>query len=80
MTQDYEKAYQEAEAKAQQIMAERDEAMAKVRDRFDDRLRKATDKAAEMQKRMLDAQVRESLKDRPDGEALAASLGISLDD
>jgi len=81
MTKDLQKAYEDAEQQAQKIMAERDDAMQKLRDRFDDRLRKANDKAADAQKAWLDAEVRESLKDRPDGEALAASLNLgSLSD
>lgn len=78
MTKDLQKAFEDAEAKAHEIQADRDEALRKVRDRFDDKLRKAVDKAAEAQKAWLDAQVAESLKDRPDGEAIAASLGVDL--
>ena len=44
-----------------------------------DKVQAANQKAADAQKAYLDAEVRESLKDRPDGEAVAASLGISLD-
>ncbi len=74
MTKDLKKAYEDAEANAQKIMAERDEAMAKVRERFDDRLRKANADAADAQKRFMDAEVIQSLLDRPDGEAVARSL------
>lgn len=79
MTKDLQKSYEDAEAKAQKLQAERDEAIQKIRDRFDDKLRAARDEAAEAQKAMLDAEVRESLKDRPDGQAVADSLGIKLD-
>lgn len=78
MTKDLKKAYEDAEDKAQKIMAERDEAMDKVRSRFDDRLRKANQDAADAQKAWMDAEAVEALKDRPDGEAVAASLGLKI--
>lgn len=71
---DLQKAYEDAEAQAQKIMADRDEALAKVRDRYDDRLRKATDKVAQAQKALLNQQVLESLKDRADRWAVLDSL------
>jgi len=80
MTKDLKKAFEDAEAKAYKLQAEREEALQKVRDRFDDKLRDANAEAAEAQKAMLDAEVKESLKDRPDGQAVADSLGIKLDD
>lgn len=80
MSKDLKKAFEDAEAKGQKLQAERDEAIQKVRDRFDDKLKAANAEAAEAQKAMLDAEVRESLKDRPDGQAIADSLGIKLDD
>ena len=76
--QDLQDKFEKAEAQAHKIQADRDEALEKLRDRFDDRLRKANADAAEAQKAWLDAQVREELRDRPDGETLAGSLGIDL--
>lgn len=63
--------YEQAEAKAQKIMAEKDDAIAKIRDKYTDRLRTANDDAAAAQKRLLDAEVVEALRDRPDGEQIA---------
>jgi vacuolar-type H+-ATPase subunit E/Vma4 len=72
------KIYQDAEQRAQKLMAERDEQIQKISDRFNERLRQANQQAAEHQKAWLDAQVAQSLLDRPDGERLAAALGIEL--
>jgi hypothetical protein len=77
---DLHETYEKAEQDAQKIMADRDDAIQKVRDRFDDRLRKANDKAAKAQKVWLDAQAAEALLDRPDGEAVAQALGLNLSD
>ena len=76
---DLRKRWQDAEAKAHALQAEKDEAVDKVRTRYADKLRKAVDDAAAAQKEYLDAEVVESLRDRPDGEAVAASLGLKLD-
>lgn len=78
MTKEFKKAFEQAEEKAQKIMADRDEAMAKLRDRFDERLRKANQEAAEAQKEWMDAEAVEALRDRPDGEDVARSLNLSL--
>jgi vacuolar-type H+-ATPase subunit E/Vma4 len=77
-TKSLQKAFEDAEAHAQKIMADKDEALSKVRDRYADKLRDANNEAAEAQKAWLDAQVAQDLLDRPDGEALAASLGVDL--
>lgn len=74
-----EKAWRDAEAKAVKLQNEKDEAVSKVRDRFGDKLRSAVDEAASAQKAFLDAEVVESLRDRPDGEDVARALGVSLD-
>lgn len=68
--------YEAAEAKAHKLQADRDEALAKVRDRFNDRLRAAVDDAAQAQQELLDAQVLDSLADRPETErdAFAATI------
>jgi hypothetical protein len=74
-----EKAWRDAEARAVKLQGEKDEALAKVSDRFSGKLADAVDAAAAAQKEFLDAQVIEELKDRPDGEAVARTLGLSLD-
>lgn len=71
--------YEKAEAKAQKIMADKDDALQKVLDQYGDRLRKANDDAAAAQKELLNAEAVESLKDRPDGDQVAASLGLSIE-
>ena len=73
------KKWEDAEAKAHKLQAEKDEALAKLRERYADKLRGAVDEAAAAQKELLDAEVVESLRDRPDGEKVAADLGLSLD-
>jgi hypothetical protein len=65
------KEYEDAEAKAQKLQADRDEAIAKVRDRYDGKLRAATDAAAAAQKEWRDAEAFVPLLDRPDGESVA---------
>lgn len=74
-----EKAWRDAEARAVKLQGEKDEALAKVRERFGEKLRGAVDEAASAQKAFLDAQVAESLRDRPDGDEVARALGVSLD-
>lgn len=73
-----EQTYRDAEAKAQKLMAEKDEAVQKTRDRYASRLQEANDEAAAAQKEWLDAVAAEALLDRPDGEAVARSLGLTL--
>jgi len=69
--------FEKAEKTAQEAQAKADAA----RDEHRDRVQEANQKAADAQKAWLDAEVRESLKDRPDGEALAATLNLgSLSD
>lgn len=70
--------YEDAEAKAQKLMADKDEALAKVRDRFGGRLRKANDAAAEAQKALNDAEAAAALVGRDDAEIIAANLGLTL--
>jgi vacuolar-type H+-ATPase subunit H len=74
-----QKKYEAAEAKAHKLQADRDEAVAKARDRFTDKLRTAVDEAAQAQRDFLDAQVLESLSDRPEAEreAFARRSGSS---
>jgi hypothetical protein len=78
-TSELKKQFEQAEADAQKLMAEKDAAVDKARSKYADRLRKANDKAAEAQKRWLDAEAADALRDRPDGEAVASALGLSLD-
>lgn len=72
-----------AEKAAQALMAEKDEAMQKVRDKYWKRLQDANDKAAAAQKEWMDAEAAQALMDRDelsdDGKrALADSLGLTL--
>ena len=69
---------EKAEEKAAKIMADRDEALLKVRERFDDRLRAANDDAAEAQKAVCDAEAAEALVGRDDAEIVANNLGLTL--
>ena len=70
------KRWQDAEAKAQKLQADKDDALAKTRDRYSEKLRAAADDAAAAQKEWLDALAGDSLLDRPDGEQIARSLGL----
>lgn len=76
---DLRKKYEAAEAKAQKLQSEKDDAFAKLRTRYADKLAKAVDEAAAAQKALNDAEAADALKDRPDGESVAQSLGLSLD-
>lgn len=71
--------YEEAEAKALKLQAEKDDAIAKVRSRYADKLSAAADTAAAAQKEWLDAEAVELLRDRPDGDQVAEALGLSLE-
>jgi ElaB/YqjD/DUF883 family membrane-anchored ribosome-binding protein len=70
--------YEKAEQKAQELQADKDDALQKVRDRFNDRLRKANDDLAEAQKALADAEAAQALVGRPDAELIAANLGLTL--
>jgi hypothetical protein len=74
--------FEQAEKKAQEIMAEKDEAIAKVRERYGDKLRAANDAAAEKQKAWVDAEATAALIERyPDEDerrAVMASRGLDL--
>lgn len=70
--------YESAEQKAQKIMGDRDDALAKVRDRFDQKLRDANDAAAEAQKALCDAEAAAALVGRDDAEDVANKLGLTL--
>lgn len=70
--------FEKAEQKAQKLQADKDQALEKVRDRFNDRLAAAVDDAAAKQKALNDAEAADALLDRPDGETLARTLGLTL--
>jgi hypothetical protein len=73
-----EQTWRDLEAKAQRIMADKDEAIAKVRERYADKQRQANQDAADAQKAYLDADAAAALLDRPDGADVAAALGLTL--
>jgi DNA anti-recombination protein RmuC len=70
--------YEKAEQHAQKLQADKDDAIAKVRDQYGDRLRKANDDAAEAQKKLADAEAAAALIGRDDAETVAANLGLEL--
>jgi hypothetical protein len=76
------KDYERLERVAQDVMAEKDEAIAKVRERYGDKLRRATDEAAAKQKEWMDAEATAALIERyPDPDerrAVMASRGLDL--
>jgi hypothetical protein len=71
--------WEQAEQKAQQLQAEKDDAIDKLRAKYTQKLRDAVDEAAAAQKRFLDAEAADALRDRPDGKAVADALGLTLD-
>ena len=77
-TDDLRDKYEQAEAKAHKLQADRDEALAKVREKHDQPLRDAIDEAAAAQKAYLDAEAAQALVGRPDAEKVAADLGLTL--
>ena len=77
-TEDLQAKFEQAEAKAQKLQSDKDEALQNVRDRFSDKQRQATDKAAEAQKAWADAVAADALRDRPDGAKIAEALGLTL--
>jgi hypothetical protein len=64
--------WEQAEAQAHKLQAEKDAAIDKIRERYTDRQRKANDEAARKQKVYLDADAAQTLADRADAEAAAA--------
>jgi hypothetical protein len=77
-TDTLEHAYRTAEAKAQKLMADKDEAIQKVKDRYAQKLQDANVEARDAQKAWADAVAADALLDRPDGQAVAASLGLTI--
>lgn len=81
-TKDLKDKWQAAEAEAIRLQNEKDDAIDKVRAKYGDRLRKKVEAAAAAQKKFLDAEATDALRERPDQEAAAAKaaeLGLSLD-
>jgi hypothetical protein len=70
--------YEQAEAKAHALQADKDEAMQKVLDKYRDKMRAANAKAAEAQKAVCDAEAAAALVGREDAETVAANLGLTL--
>lgn len=77
-TEDLEQDYLNAEAKAQKLMADKDQAIQNVKDRFNQKLQAANDEAHEAQKEWHDALAADALRDRPDGQAVAQALGLTF--
>jgi hypothetical protein len=70
--------FEKAEAAAHQLQADKDKAVRHARDKYAAKLQKANDQAAAAQKEWLDAEAVDALLDRPDGERVARSLGLTL--
>lgn len=75
---DLETQWRDAETHAQALMAEKDNALQKVKDHYGRQLQAANTKAAQAQKAYLNAQAADALRDRPDGPAVAEALGLTL--
>jgi hypothetical protein len=73
-----ETAWKDAEDKALKLQADRDQAIAKVRERYDKRLREANAAAAKAQKAYLDSEAAAALVGRADAEQVAKDLGLEL--
>jgi DNA-nicking Smr family endonuclease len=73
-TKDLKAAWQDAEARAQDLQAKKDEAIQNVRDRFVAKLQDATDKAAHAQRAYLQAEAAQGLVGRDDAGITAARL------
>lgn len=74
---DLKAAWEKAEANAHKIQAEKDRELERVRRKYQARLQKANDKAAEAQKVFLDSEARKGLEGRDDAEDVARALGLS---
>jgi ElaB/YqjD/DUF883 family membrane-anchored ribosome-binding protein len=77
-TKDLKQEWRDAEDEAINLQNEKDAAIDKVRAKYTKRQRAAVDKAAKAQKQYLDAEAADALRDRPDGQAVAAALGLKL--
>lgn len=67
-----------AHADLYELQAAKDEASRKLFEQYHEPLAEAQQKAAAAQKAMCDREAAEALLDRPDGEAVAQSLGLEL--
>lgn len=77
-TDDLKAKWEKAEADAQKLMADKDDAVAKVFARYADRLQKANQRAADAQKEWNDAVAAQGLVGRDDAEDVADRLGLTL--
>lgn len=71
--------FQEAVAKAQALMAEKDAAAADVRDRYGDDLRALNDQAARLQKALNDGEATAALRERYDAAVTAGDLAAAAE-
>jgi hypothetical protein len=78
MIEELRTAHEDAETDLFQKQAAYDRALEALREEHLDGLREARDSAAKAQKALCDAEAAEALRDRPDGEAVAAALGLEL--
>ena len=69
---------EQAHADLYALQAKKDEAHAALYAEYREPLREAQQRAADAQKAMCDREAAEALLDRPEGEAIAASLGLEL--
>jgi formate hydrogenlyase subunit 6/NADH:ubiquinone oxidoreductase subunit I len=72
--------YEHAEEKAQSLMADKDDALQKVIDKYRDKMRDANQRLADAQKALCDAEAAAALVGRDDAETVAANLGLTLPD
>jgi predicted nucleic acid-binding Zn-ribbon protein len=70
--------YEAAETKAQSLMADKDDALQKVLDKYREKMRDANEQLADAQKALADAEAAAALVGRPDAETVAANLGLTL--
>lgn len=75
--------FEQTEAKAQNLMAEKDDAVQKVREKYADKLRDLNNQAAAVQKKLNDAEAAQGIADRDDldddgKQRLAENLGLTL--
>lgn len=78
--EDLKTRFEDADAEAARLSNEYDEKRAQLKNEYQDRLRDANQQAADAQKQYADVIAAQALKDDPDGERIAESLGLSLED
>jgi hypothetical protein len=74
---DLKQEWQDKESKAIALVAEKDDAIDKIRTKYTDKLRKANDEAAKAQKAYLNAEAAAALVGRDDAEVTANNLGLT---